>query len=94
LYVEGMNCPSCGGKTKVLDSRESTPEATRRRRACKSCGERFTTYEIRLPTKFERVPWLEAIPRVEAMPREGEQATSERHEDWRGRGATDKPSER
>jgi len=48
-----MKCPHCGfagdaGRpdSKVVDSRESeNGEATRRRRQCLSCGQRYTTYE-------------------------------------------------
>jgi transcriptional repressor NrdR len=42
-----MRCPFCGSKEdKVLDSRESQEgETVRRRRECKACGRRFTTFE-------------------------------------------------
>jgi transcriptional repressor NrdR len=42
-----MRCPTCAGKEdKVIDSRESRDgTATRRRRQCLRCGNRFTTYE-------------------------------------------------
>ena len=42
-----MKCPYCPEtETKVIDSRESKDgEIIRRRRACDSCGKRFTTYE-------------------------------------------------
>lgn len=42
-----MRCPFCGSKEdKVLDSRESQEgETVRRRRECKDCGRRFTTFE-------------------------------------------------
>lgn len=42
-----MRCPSCGhSESKVIDSRSSESQnATRRRRECLECGERFTTYE-------------------------------------------------
>lgn len=42
-----MRCPFCGfTEDRVLDSRES-PDGTsiRRRRECKSCGRRYTTFE-------------------------------------------------
>jgi len=42
-----MRCPFCGSsEDKVLDSREA-PDGTsvRRRRECKACGRRFTTFE-------------------------------------------------
>lgn len=39
-----MNCLTCGGKTKVIDSRLA--DATcRRRRVCLVCGFRFSTQE-------------------------------------------------
>lgn len=41
-----MICPFCShDKTRVLETRETAPDVTRRRRECQDCGERFTTYE-------------------------------------------------
>ncbi len=41
-----MKCPFCGYEdSKVIDSRPSE-DKKRRRRECRSCGRRFTTYEI------------------------------------------------
>lgn len=40
----GIRC-RCGEATEVFDSRP-VPETVRRRRQCKTCGERFTTIEI------------------------------------------------
>ncbi|MFB6218598.1 MAG: transcriptional regulator NrdR [Halobacteriaceae archaeon] len=41
-----MDCPDCGGTSRVVDSRPSDDGATiRRRRECADCGFRFTTYE-------------------------------------------------
>jgi transcriptional repressor NrdR len=42
-----VRCPSCGHEdTRVVDSREADEgDSIRRRRACDSCGERFTTRE-------------------------------------------------
>lgn len=42
-----MKCPFCGFQdSKVIDSRPTEDYGTiRRRRACLSCGKRFTTYE-------------------------------------------------
>lgn len=42
-----MRCPVCGHhESKVTDSRYAEQQnATRRRRECLECGERFTTYE-------------------------------------------------
>ena len=40
-----MKCPYCqGGDTRVIDTREAN-EGVRRRRECRGCGKRFTTYE-------------------------------------------------
>lgn len=43
-----MNCPKCGSKTKVLDTRDSDQFETCwwRRRQCLNCKHKFTTYEI------------------------------------------------
>lgn len=42
-----VRCPFCGSvDDRVVDSRPSEDEATiRRRRACRECGRRFTTFE-------------------------------------------------
>lgn len=41
-----MICPFCSHeKTRVLETRETAPDVTRRRRECRDCSERFTTYE-------------------------------------------------
>ena len=39
-----MDCPFCGGNTRVTNKRES-PDGERRRRECLKCKKRFTTYE-------------------------------------------------
>lgn len=48
-----MNCPSCqDSDSKVLETRATGGDATRRRRECRACGHRFTTMErieLRLP---------------------------------------------
>ena len=46
-----MKCPYCGKKSKVVDTR-SAGEGIRRRRECKSCGQRFTTYERVAPMRL------------------------------------------
>lgn len=42
-----MKCPYCGasGDSKVVDTTHDTRGGIRRRRECKQCGERFSTYE-------------------------------------------------
>ena len=52
-----MRCPVCGvDDDKVIDSRPMpTGDAIRRRRECRSCGHRFTTFErIELPDLLVR----------------------------------------
>ena len=45
-----MYCPRClkKSKTKVIDSRLQSNQVIRRRRQCKSCRHRFTTWESRM----------------------------------------------
>ena len=40
-----MTCPVCGGKTHVVDSRQSE-DSIKRRRECLECNHRFSTLEI------------------------------------------------
>ena len=41
-----MKCPFCNhDETKVLETRETGEDITRRRRECLKCSKRFTTYE-------------------------------------------------
>jgi transcriptional repressor NrdR len=43
-----MNCPACGASTQVLETRLAEGgSAIRRRRRCKQCGRRFTSFERR-----------------------------------------------
>jgi transcriptional repressor NrdR len=49
-----VRCPFCGSrKDRVVDTRSSKAgRATRRRRECLSCGQRYTTYEaVELPPR-------------------------------------------
>jgi transcriptional repressor NrdR len=41
-------CPTCGGETRVVDSR-AVPSGVRRRRVCAACQHRFSTIETELP---------------------------------------------
>ena len=45
-----MNCPNCGGKTYIIDTRpsEKFAHAIWRRRLCWNCRTKFTTYEARV----------------------------------------------
>jgi transcriptional repressor NrdR len=45
-----VNCPACGAETQVLETRSTEGgAAVRRRRSCKECGRRFTSFERREP---------------------------------------------
>ena len=47
-----MRCPACGfDDSRVIDSRPTEEGSIRRRRECRRCKKRFTTYEI-----FDAVP--------------------------------------
>ena len=47
-----MNCPSCNAETRVLESRRAADgSAVRRRRECRECGRRFTSFERREPER-------------------------------------------
>jgi transcriptional repressor NrdR len=50
-----MNCPFCGHKEdRVIDSRESKEgDVVRRRRECRGCERRFTTYE-----RSDEIPYM------------------------------------
>lgn len=56
-------CPKCEGSTRVLETRD-TGAGTRRRRECRRCGHRFTTYEV-LPTT------LLSVAKVKHDPQQG-----------------------
>lgn len=50
-----MNCPRCGSRTKVYDSRViSNGQTVRRMRKCPKCLFGFTTYETQ-PKKNGRI---------------------------------------
>lgn len=41
-----MLCEKCDGDTKIIDSRCTDGNVTRRRHECLECGHRFSTVEI------------------------------------------------
>lgn len=41
-----MECPFCGKPTKVIKKRKTEGGRHYRRRECRHCKERFTTYEV------------------------------------------------
>lgn len=47
-----MDCPYCDGASQVIDSRPSR-SGIRRRRECKVCDRRFTTYERVAPVEVK-----------------------------------------
>jgi transcriptional repressor NrdR len=48
--INQVICPSCNSPSRVLESRPADGgSSTRRRRECSACGNRFTTYERRVP---------------------------------------------
>ena len=42
----GVQCPNCGSVNSAVYDSRGTTVSIRRRRECKGCGARFTTYEI------------------------------------------------
>lgn len=48
--MSDLYCPSCGGPSRVIDSRGIKQEnAIRRRRGCNACTARWTTVEVIVP---------------------------------------------
>lgn len=60
-----MNCPVCGGTTKVVDSR-TTCESTYRRRECRKCAYRYSTIEL----ETDLAESLDMIPKGSASDNE------------------------
>jgi transcriptional repressor NrdR len=64
-----MTCPHCHAPNAdvVIDSR-TNPRGTlvRRRRACGTCAQRFTTYEIAIPDKAVKLKVRELAARSAA----------------------------
>ena len=67
--VHAVRCPSCGNlDDKVIDSRLSEDgSAIRRRRACATCGQRFTTFE-----RLEELPLFVLKRSGDRVPFDGE----------------------
>ena len=60
-----MECIKCGGETKVLDCRpRRTDGATRRRRKCELCGQRFSTPVGRIDPHNPHLAFLEEPPEL------------------------------
>lgn len=61
-----MRCIECNGETDVFDSRLLEENQYRRKRKCRSCGCRFSTYEVfesRLATRVPKKPKPKAPPK-------------------------------
>ena len=48
-----MDCPNCGGKLSVVDSRPAAGNSTRRRMKCLDCDARFSSIERLTDTSTE-----------------------------------------
>lgn len=48
---EGIECPACAGKYHRTIRTEKLRRRIRRRRECRHCGRRFSTYEV-LPVEL------------------------------------------
>ena len=58
-----ITCPNCGDASDVIDSQPSG-NTKRRRRQCRGCGEKWTTYEMtkdQVRLLHEQVKWAQAI---------------------------------
>ncbi len=56
-------CPACDGPTGVVDSRGSA-QTVRRRRVCRTCGYRVTTWEMSIGNQAD---FLELLTNLEAL---------------------------
>ena len=48
-----MTCPTCGARSRILDSRD-LEVYVKRRRCCLGCGQRWSTVEVRLAHRATR----------------------------------------
>ena len=83
-----MVCPICGNDTYVTDCRRRKNESGyeigfRRRRECKQCGHRFTTYEtyanISLAAKYDQL--IRKLNKVNKLSKELDDILKEEHYD-------------
>lgn len=58
-----MNCPYCGADSSVIDSRTAGLKI-RRRRKCKDCSKRFTTYELCVSVILEASNTLKQVMKL------------------------------
>ena len=57
----GYECPVCQSPMSVLDSRTAPLGGVRRRRECKSCSHRITTYEFEFTHNHKLLPAVESL---------------------------------
>lgn len=64
-----LGCPKCGGTaSSVVDSRPSADgKATRRRRHCHGCGNRWTTYEVQAKEYEQLMPLVDQLESLERL---------------------------
>jgi len=63
----GVMCPSCGGgKTAVVDSRPAST-GVRRRRCCRNCDARFTTFESTVTEMGDRIQITSFVVKISAL---------------------------
>lgn len=60
-----MLCPKCDSNTSVIDSRV-TMASVRRRRCCKMCRYRFTTYEYG-PGEWDKLPLPAIVTKIKTL---------------------------
>ena len=78
--MSSMKCPNCG-KQKIwnLDTEETSDGRVRRRKHCKVCGYRFTTYESYIPDDIpveERPLYFVNVCKRRKIVRKGEESTT------------------
>lgn len=61
-----MKCPYCGGKTKILESRQQI-ERFKRRHECFECKKRFSTYEITKEKYDEIIKYKKIVKCLERL---------------------------
>lgn len=64
-----MNCISCNGHTDVYDSRLLEGNRFRRKRKCRLCGIRFSTFEVLEGELVTPTPKPKALPKPKPVKR-------------------------
>lgn len=59
----GVPCPACGDRASGVQDSRPNGAAIRRRRRCRACDHRFTTYETAEPINGHDVVDLGGLPR-------------------------------